>query len=213
MAPYDKNKLLNHVDEFTAGIKEFALRESISYDLVHAHYWVSGVVARSLQQAWGIPMVQMFHTLGHLKNRVAKTISDREVGARIETERQIMEWSDRLIAATPLEKAQMSWYYGADKRKINVIPAGVDTELFRPRDRAQVRRLLGLPDLDTPILLFVGRIERLKGIDTLLESVAVVSRTCAGRGLKVLIVGGGDQTEEENAELGRIIQLHRDINL
>jgi D-inositol-3-phosphate glycosyltransferase len=59
----------------------------------------------------------------------------------------------------------------------------------------------------------VGRIERLKGIDTLLESVAVVSRTCAGRNLKVLIVGGGGQTEAENAELKRVVQLHRDLNL
>jgi D-inositol-3-phosphate glycosyltransferase len=89
----------------------------------------------------------------------------------------------------------------------------VDTELFHPRDRAEVRRQLGLPDLDTPILLFVGRIERLKGIDTLLESVAVVSRFCAGRDLKVLIVGGGGQTEAENAELRRVVQLHRDLNL
>src|SRR5207249_8066371 len=116
--------------------------------------------------------VQMFHTLGHLKNRVAKEAADREAGVRIEAEGCIMLWADRLIAATPLEKAQMSWYYGADTRKVEVVPAGVDTELFHPRDRAQVRRQLGLPGLDTPILLFVGRIERLKGIDTLLESVA-----------------------------------------
>jgi D-inositol-3-phosphate glycosyltransferase len=124
-----------------------------------------------------------------------------------------MRWADGLIAATPLEKAQMAWYYGANPDKVDVVPAGVDTELFHPRDRQQVRRELGLPDLDTPILLFVGRIERLKGIDTLLESVAVVSRTCAGRNLKVLIVGGGDQTEDENGELRRVVELHHELNL
>jgi D-inositol-3-phosphate glycosyltransferase len=144
---------------------------------------------------------------------VAKSDDEREIGARIRGEREVMQWSDRIIAATPLEREQMVRYYGADPSKISVIPAGVDTELFHPRDRAQVRRELGLPDLDTPILLFVGRIERLKGIDTLLESVAVVSRTCSGKNLKVLIVGGGGQTEEENAELHRIVQLHRDLNL
>ena len=212
-APYDKGLLPSHVDEFVAGIEAFAEAEGTKYDLIHAHYWVSGMVARRLQATWDVPVVQMFHTLGAMKNKVAKSEEDMEVGDRIETERQVMEWSDRIIAATPLDKAQMLWFYGADSDKIAVIPAGVDTELFHPRDRAAVRRELGLPDLDTPILLFVGRIERLKGIDTLLESVAVVSRTCSGRDLKVLIVGGGGQTEDENAELRRVVQLHRDLNL
>jgi D-inositol-3-phosphate glycosyltransferase len=213
MAPYDKNKLPVHVNEFACNIDMFAGMNNIRYDLVHSHYWVSGLVAHELQAMWDVPVVHMFHTLGEMKNRVAKSDGDREVDIRIAGERDVVRWSDRLIAATPLEKAQLSWYYGADTDKISVIPAGVDTTLFHPRDRAKVRHELGLPDLDTPILLFVGRIERLKGIDTLLESVAVVSRTCSGRNLKVLIVGGGGQTEDENAELRRVVQLHRDLNL
>jgi len=212
-APYDKSKLVNHVDQFVSGIREFAEHEGTRYDLVHSHYWVSGVAGRKLQMAWGVPMLHMFHTLGFMKNKVAKSEMDREADLRIRTERCVMEWADRLVAATPLDKTHMCWHYGADPSKISVVPAGVDTELFHPRDRAQVRAQLGLPDLGTPILLFVGRIERLKGIDTLLESVAVVSRTCAGRNLKVLIVGGGGQTEDENAELRRVVQLHRDLNL
>lgn len=213
MAPYDKSRLPSHVDEFVAGIEAFARSEGTTYDLIHGHYWVSGMVARKLQAVWGVPLVQMFHTLGAMKNKVAKSDADLETGDRVEIERQVMGWSDRIIAATPLDKAQMLWYYGADSDKITVIPAGVDTSSFYPRDRASVRKELGLPGMDTPILLFVGRIERLKGIDTLLESVAVVSRTCSGRDLKVLIVGGGGQTEEENAELRRVVQLHRDLNL
>ncbi|HKP51852.1 MAG TPA: glycosyltransferase [Chloroflexia bacterium] len=213
LAPYDKNKLVNHVGQFAEGIEEFARREGTRYDLVHGHYWVSGLVAHRLQEDWGVPMVQMFHTLGQLKNSVAKSAADKEIDARIEIESRVIAWADRVIAATPLERSQMVWCYGAELDKVTVIPAGVDTSLFYPRDRAQVREQLGLPDLDTPILLFVGRIERLKGIDTLLESVAVVSRTCSGRNLKVLIVGGGGQTEAENAELRRVVQLHRDLNL
>lgn len=212
LAPYDKNLLPGYVDEFVASIEQFAAQEDIEYDLVHGHYWVSGLVAHRLQHTWGVPMLQMFHTLGAMKNKVAKDEAGREIGTRIEIERQVMEWADRIIAATPLDRAQMVWNYAADAGKITVIPAGVDPELFYPRDKAFVRRELGLP-VDTPILLFVGRIERLKGIDTLLESVGVVSRTCAGRDLKVLIVGGGGQTEYESAELRRVFQLHRELNL
>lgn len=213
LAAYDKNLLPGHVDEFVAGIEQFAAQEGAEYDLVHGHYWVSGLVAHRLRQRWDVPMVQMFHTLGAMKNKVAKSDADRELDSRIEIERQVMEWADRLIAATPLDKEQMRWHYGADAGKITVVPAGVDIELFYPRDKARVRRALGLPGLDTPILLFVGRIERLKGIDTLLESVAVVSRTCAGRNLKVLIVGGGGQSEAENDEIRRVMHLHRELNL
>ncbi len=212
-APYDKNKLVLHVDQFATEIADYARSQGIQYDVIHSHYWLSGLVAHKLQKTWDVPFVQMFHTLGEMKNSVAKNAIDLEVSARIAGERQVMGWADRLIAATPLEEEQMICLYGADPRKIDVVPAGVDTEIFYPRDRATVRRSLGLPDLEIPILLFVGRIERLKGIDTLLESAAVVSRYCSGRGLKVLIVGGGGQTETENAELKRVVELHRDLNL
>ena len=212
-APYDKNKLVLHVDQFAAEIADYARSQGIRYDVIHSHYWLSGLVAHQLQKSWDVPFVQMFHTLGEMKNSVAKNAIDLEVSARIAGERQVMGWADRLIAATPLEEEQMICLYGADPAKIDVVPAGVDTDIFYPRDRATVRQSLGLPDLEIPILLFVGRIERLKGIDTLLESAAVVSRYCSGRGLKVLIVGGGGQTETENAELKRVVELHRDLNL
>lgn len=212
-APYNKNLLPNHVDDFVAQIEQFARDEGIRYDLVHSHYWVSGLVGHELQNKWALPMVQMFHTLGAMKNVVAKSEADLEVEDRMQTERQVMDWADRIIAATPLDKNQMVYCYDAEHDKIVVIPAGVDTDLFYPRDKAEARRQLGLPDVDTPILLFVGRIERLKGLDTLLESVAVVTRTCAGRNLKVLIVGGGGQTRDENEEIRRIWQLHQDLNL
>ena len=83
MAPYDKNLLVNHVEEFADGIQAFALKEGTRYDLVHGHYWVSGLVADRLKTAWGVPVLQMFHTLGYMKNKVAKSAQDREVEERI----------------------------------------------------------------------------------------------------------------------------------
>src|SRR4028118_381438 len=123
-APYDKNLLPNHVDEFVAQIERFALKEGIRYDLVHGHYWVSGLVAHELQRKWGLPMVQMFHTLGAMKNLVAKSGADREVDERMQIERQVMDWADRIIAATPLDKNQMLYCYRAHDAKISLIPDG-----------------------------------------------------------------------------------------
>src|SRR5919199_1325333 len=104
-APYSKHLLINHVDEFAAGILAFAEKEGLRYDLLHAHYWLSGVAARRLQADWhSVPIVQMFHTLGAMKNRVARDEGERETQARIATEGELMRTVTRVIASTPRDK-------------------------------------------------------------------------------------------------------------
>jgi D-inositol-3-phosphate glycosyltransferase len=206
IGPYDKNKLHNHVDEFAAGIEAFRQAEGRDYDLVHGHYWLSGLAGHPLAEQWGVPLVQMFHTLGHMKNEVAKTAGDREVGVRIEGETELVRLADRLISPTATERTQLAWYYGADANKISVIPCGVDVRLFRPRDRAQARERLGLP-AEGRLLLFVGRIERLKGIDTLLEAAAHLMARPEYHDLRVLIVGGDLESNVQNPEMARVQAL------
>ena len=138
-APYDKNLVYDHLAEFVAGVKHFAEEQGITYDLIHSHYWLSGWVARELRRSWGTPIVQMFHTLGQMKNRVAQRLEERETPRRTEVETQIMAFADRLVAATPLEKAQMVWLYCADPCKTEVIPCGVDLSLFRPLPQERSR--------------------------------------------------------------------------
>ena len=87
-APYDKNKLVLHVDEFADEIADYARSQGIQYDMIHSHYWLSGLVAHKLQEMWDVPFVQMFHTLGEMKNSVAKNEIDLEVSARIAGERR-----------------------------------------------------------------------------------------------------------------------------
>ncbi len=212
VAPYDKNKIFDHLPEFRDNLEAFRASECASYDVVHGHYWLSGVVGHELAQMWGVPLVQMFHTLGHLKNEVAKTELDRELGLRLEMEEQVVAWADQLVAATPTEKAQLSWYYGADPQKMTVIPPGVDTRLFYPRDQHNSRRRLDLPC--GRLLLFVGRIERLKGIDTLLEAAALLMKRPGYDDLRVLIVGGdADTNNSNNPELRRVKKLADDLGI
>ena len=211
VAPYNKNDIYYHLPEFIAGVEAFRKREGQTYDAIHAHYWLSGLAGLQLAETWRVPLIQMFHTLGHMKNEVAKTEGDREVGLRIEMETQLVHRADRIVSPTSTERAQLAWYYGADPEKITVIPCGVDTRLFRPRDQQAARRRLNLPA--GRLLLFVGRIERLKGIDTLLEAAALLLARPGYDDLRVLIVGGDLESDGENPELRRVQQLAVDLGI
>ena len=122
----------DYLDEFVEGVLTFAQNAGIQYDLIHSHYWLSGLVAERLRDVWQIPIVHMFHTLGYMKNRIALDDSQRAPQTRIDGEKHVMAIADRLIAATPAEEAQFQWLYGADMNKVVTIPPGVDLERFHP---------------------------------------------------------------------------------
>jgi D-inositol-3-phosphate glycosyltransferase len=215
-APYDKNQIAHHLPQFVEGVLDFAQLEGLHYDVIHSHYWLSGLAARDLRRAWGAPIVQMFHTLGHMKNSVATSKEEWEPELRIEGETEVMALADRLVAATPLERAQMVWLYGADAKKTAVVPCGVDLDLFRPILRNEAKKVLGLP-LERCVILFVGRIEPLKGIDTLLRAIALIAPDipCWQDALSVVIIGGapGAGIEKVNAELARLERLRANLGI
>jgi D-inositol-3-phosphate glycosyltransferase len=215
-APYDKNLIVEHLPEFVDGVLDLARREGLHYDVIHSHYWLSGLAALDLRHAWGAPIVQMFHTLGHMKNSVASSTAEWETEGRIEGEADVMTFADRLVAATPLERAQMVWLYGADASKIAVVPCGVDLELFRPIPPEEAKGLLGLPE-SRRIILFVGRIEPLKGIDTLLRAMALLVPEIPHwqDELSVIIIGGapGAGADHTEAELERLQRLRAELGI
>jgi D-inositol-3-phosphate glycosyltransferase len=214
--PYDKNLVFNHLPEFIEGILAFAQREQLSYHVLHSHYWLSGQVALALRERWGTPVMQMFHTLGHLKNMVAQRADEKESATRIRVETEIMAQADWLVAASPLEKDQMMQLYGADPAKIEVIPCGVDLNLFKPIPPDEARARLGMP-ADHQMVLFVGRIEPLKGIDTLLRAMALVTRDYPNwqERLCICIIGGdpSDSSEHVNEEMERLKRLRAELGI
>ena len=215
-SPYDKNLVHDHIEEFTDNLLEFAAKEGVAYHVLHSHYWLSGLVAQRLRQEWNTPVMQMFHTLGKLKNSVAKGPAEMETPLRVESERNIMNSVDRLIAANPLEKAQMIWLYGADPAKIEVIPCGVDLELFYPRCDADVKAELDLPD-DHKMVLFVGRIEPLKGIDVLIQAMALVleKRPELRDDFCLCIIGGEPDVApgDMNREMARLQEMRAELGI
>ena len=185
--PIDKNDIFPFLPDFAAEAALFSLRQGVRYDVVHSHYWLSGWAAHLLKRYWDIPFVQMFHTTAHMKNAVAAT-ADRESGLRLEIERRLINLSDGLIAANPAERADLIWRQHTPTDKVCTVPPGVDLDLFYPRDRSAARRTLGL-DLGTPLVLFVGRVDPIKGIDTLLAAVHRLA-DLPGQVPTVLFVGG-----------------------
>ncbi len=191
------NRIAAYLDEFEAGVERLAADEDMRYDLLFAHYWLSGVVACRLKKKWGVPTVAMFHTLAILKQQVAGEASEPEPQERIAGERFIMECADALIAPTERERDHMVRLYGADPAKIHVVPPGVDTRLFRPLPRRRARAMVGLRP-GWRMILAVGRIEPIKGFETLIRAARVLLSRHGGlmRNTEIWIIGGDIDGDE-----------------
>ena len=214
--PLPKKELATYLPQFVEGIRHFASEKDIHYDLIHSHYWLSGIAANELKQSWGAPVVHMFHTLGLMKNRVAQSKSEMEGDYRIQGEYRVLEIADRIIAATLAEEAQLQFLYHADQDKIVIIPPGVDTSHFYPIPADEAKCAIGVPEQDQ-MLLYVGRIEPLKGVDTLIRALAHLRDSgLASRYPHYLAVIGGDpddKTRAMNSEMARLQALSHELGL
>jgi D-inositol-3-phosphate glycosyltransferase len=211
--PMPKWELADHIPQFVDGIRAFADEKGIRYDLIHSHYWMSGLAAASLSELWaGAPILHMFHTLGEMKNRIARSDGEREGAYRIEGEKRVIQRADRLIVATEAEKAQLQWLYKADLHKMNVIPPGVDVCHFYPIPKDEARQYIGL-EPNQRMVLFVGRIEPLKGVDTLIRAMSCLKFQGVGHPVYLAIIGGEPDADpdEMTAEMTRLQQLCDDL--
>lgn len=213
--PIPVANIVNYLNDFVDGILDFAAQEEAIYNIVHSHYWLSGLVAEELRRTWiGVPIIQMFHTLGHMKNRVALSETERVPQARIEGELQVMAVADKIIAATLAEYAQLHWLYGVDGNKVVTIPPGVDLQRFKPIEKKFAKRQIGiLPEHKN--ILFAGRIEPLKGIDTLLRAISLIYKQApaAVENVCVSIIGGDPWSEDPDDEITRLQEIGRDLGV
>lgn len=215
VAPLSVTAMEEYVDEFAAGILDFAAAEGHRYDVIHSHYWLSGLAGEQLRAAWPhTPLVHMFHTLGHMKNAIAGDAGERASQARLDGETHLVHSVDRLIAATPAERDQLIDLYGADAADITVIPPGVDLARFRPMEQTAAKHLIGIPGWRKNIL-FTGRIEPLKGIDTLLGALALLRERHPGEldNVCVTIIGGNPWADTLDEEMARLHGLREQLGL
>lgn len=212
--PMPKHELANHIPQFVEGIKAFACDKKIQYDILHSHYWMSGIAAASLADVWtDAPIVHMFHTLGEMKNRIARTDAEREGVYRIEGEKQVLRRANRVVVATLAELTQLRFLYKADASKLVVIPPGVNVSRFYPIPSDEAKMYIGLKP-DDRMILFVGRIEPLKGVDTLLEAMSCLQKK-ESRAVHLAIIGGDPAAspEEMNTEMARLMSMCEALGL
>lgn len=208
ISPLQPQDIFSHLSEFTARLMAFSTMQGITYDIIYSHYWLSGWVAQKLKEAWGTPFVQMFHTLGQMKKRIL-THTAIMPDQRIMTETEVMLWADQIVAATPAEHSQLLWLYRAKRRKIRIVPPGVDTKRFSPENGLHLKTHLGFAP-HHKVLLFVGRIEPLKAIDTIIHAIDVLREndSPAFQVLRLAVIGGDPQdcTDPEIIRLHHLVQ-------
>jgi D-inositol-3-phosphate glycosyltransferase len=217
--PLPKKEMATYVPDFAQGIDQFATDKGLRYDLIHSHYWMSGMAALTLKQSWDVPVVQMFHTLGLMKNRVARSPDEVEGSYRVDGERKVIQSADRLVVATPAEQSQLEFLYRTDTRKMTTIPPGVDTSRFYPIPADEAKAVIGVPPEDR-LLLFVGRIEPLKGIDTLIRAMAYVHENrllsdCPECPHYLAVIGGDASltNQEMSGEMARLQGLCQELGI
>lgn len=198
-APVPKQTLPALIPSFVEGF----LSRRTRYDLVHAHYWLSGWPARAARARWDVPLVASFHTLGRVKAGAAAPDDLPEPAVRVQWERCLIRDADRVLAPTREEAVHLRELYRARPDRIRIVPPGVDSRRFRPRDRAEARARLGLGD--GPVALFAGRLQPHKGPDVAVRAVAEAVRRAPELGLRLIVVGGpSGSRSDEMARLGAL---------
>ncbi|MFS2024014.1 glycosyltransferase [Massilia sp. CT11-137] len=200
-----KEQMLPHIPSFSRFAARFARHQPAPYDIVHANFFMSGMVARHLKQALGLPFVITFHALGRVR-RLAQGTADAFPAARTRIESSLMRHADRIIAECQQDRQDMERLYGASGGRIAIAPCGFDPDELWPMPRDEARAALALaPDRFT--VLQLGRMVPRKGVDTVIEAVALL-RAAYGIDAGLLVVGGDAQPGgRDGAELARLRAL------
>jgi D-inositol-3-phosphate glycosyltransferase len=211
-----RDELFKYMPEFVAALQKFQQKEGISYPLAHTNYWMSGWIGLQLKKSQNIQLIHTYHSLGAVKYQ---SVSDIPAIAqtRLAVEKQILEQAHSVVATSPQEREDLQTLVSRHG-KIDIIPCGTDVSNFRPISKAEARKQLGI-DAKEKVVLYVGRFDKRKGIETLVRATGELrlqleqGEEIDPQNLKLLVVGGSDPQEADGAERRRIDQIVTDLDL
>lgn len=211
-----KKKLTNYINQFTDSLAKYIKTNKIQYDIIHCHYYMSGLVGLKLRRSFSFkqPIVTTFHTLALMKNLVARNTKEQESQQRINAENELIKESQAITASSQNDKDYLKNLYNCPPEKIYIIHPGVDSSVFKPIPKPEALAYIQSITRNK-IILFVGRIEPLKGIDTLMHAIKILQTKKPDLKLCLLIVGGTPEktTGKTNSELLRLKRLQKTLNI
>ncbi len=200
----DRKSLYGYLPEFVDNLKGFICKEKKSYTVIYTHYWLSGLAGECMKHSFNIPLVHTYHTLAFLKNRVS---NEPEYRKRILAERHLSHAADLIISSSSEEKRNLMGEFGVSPQKIKVIYPGVNHNLFYPMRTKTAFQETGFSE-DDKILLYVGRVEPIKGLLTIIEAFALLNKSHnpLSERFKLIVIGGGKKGSElsYNPEVKRV---------
>lgn len=201
-----KEDLLQYMDEFTDNLIHFAEGQIDPYQLFHANFWMSGLVACQIKTRLSIPFVITFHALGKIR-LLHQGKADQFPSERLEIEQKIVREADQIIAECPQDQEDLIAHYHAESSRITIIPCGINPQQFYPVDPQLARMMLNL-DPSEKLILQLGRMVPRKGVETVIEALALLIKRCHTNARLLIVGGDSDQPDpSQTPEIGRLMQI------
>jgi D-inositol-3-phosphate glycosyltransferase len=206
-----KEELLPFMTDFTNEIVSLIQREKLDYALIHAHFFMSALVAADIKKILSIPFVVTFHALGHIR-KIHQGAFDHFPAERIDIETRIVREADKIIAECPQDREDLVKYYGAEPCKISVVPCGFSAAEFSPVNKQEARKIIGV-EKDCQLLLQLGRMVPRKGVDNVVSSMVYLKQLAPTS--RLLIVGGETDSPDISStpEIARLQKLATDLGV
>ena len=204
-----RDRLFEHMPEFVDSFQAFQRTQGLNYPLIHTNYWLSAWAGLELQKTSGIQLVHTYHSLGAVKYQSLVEIP-QVANTRLRIEREILERANCVVATSPQEQETLRSLVST-RGQIEVIACGTDTTNFRLTSKTQARTKLKL-DSREKVILYVGRFDERKGIETLVRAFALLKERDL-KNIKLMIVGGSSANMPDGAERGRIENIVNELGL
>jgi len=217
-----KDKILEKLPEFIGNFLAYKEGNKINYNIIHGHYYLGGWVSAQIKRMFRIPMVETFHSLGHIRHRTLEKFEKEDINIedfeeRLRAEKEIMDTTNKIIATNPPEKRDLMHYYNFDlEDKIKIIPCGVNLKRFRKINFENARSFINHFSKKDKIILYVGRIDWRKGIETLIRAFPLILKKLPKLSLNIMIIGGKigkNGNPADKAEITRLKDIAKELKI